>query len=466
MQRNDVRAVVLAGGSGTRLWPLSRLQSPKQFLPLLGAESLLEATVRRLTPLIEEKDVLVVTNEDTAKGEGYRILKQFDKLLEPAARNTAPAIGIAALRLLSEAEDPVMVVLPSDHLVRDVPAFQRALAEAIGQAREGRLVTFGIQPTSPETGFGYMQASPGQGARPVLAFHEKPDRETARSFLMSGDYFWNSGMFVWRASRILEEIRVRLPELATVLDRIAAEAERSGDLPRAIKQYFSQAPSVSIDHGVLEKTDNLLMIPVQFGWSDVGSWDAVYEVAEKDADDNALFGNVLAFDSRRALARSYRRLVALVGVEDVSVIETSDAVLVTRRGASQGVRKIVEELARRAATEHVLHVQVQRPWGSYTVLEEGLGFKIKRIEVNPLGRLSLQSHAQRSEHWVVIEGTARVTCDGKTFDLHRNESAYVPIAARHRLENPGEAPLRIIEVQVGTSVDEADITRYEDEYGR
>ncbi len=463
---NDVRAVVLAGGSGTRLWPLSRLQAPKQFLRLTGEDTLLEATVSRLSPGIDKSQVLVVTNEQTATGEGFRALAPFEKILEPAARNTAPAIGVAALKFRLDGIDPVMVVLPSDHLIRDVPAFQDALGVAVAAAREGKLITFGIQPTAPETGYGYIQATGRERLRPVRAFREKPDLATAKGFLASGDHFWNSGMFVWRASAILREIETALPDLHRVLAAIESDAKSPGSLDGAIKRHFPAAPSISIDHGVLEKSTRLFMVPGDFGWSDIGSWDAVYDVADKDEQQNATQGNVLAIECRNMLIRSESRLVAAVDVADISVIETADAVLVTRRGGGQNVRKVVEELTRRSATEHILHTTVQRPWGSYAVLEEGPGFKIKRIEVNPGGRLSLQSHAHRSEHWVVIEGTAKVTCGERAYEMQRNESTFVPMGTRHRLENPGTEVLRNIEVQVGDQVDEADIVRYEDQYGR
>ena len=464
---HDVRAVILAGGSGTRLWPLSRLRAPKQFLRLVGQETLLEATVARLPPSISRAAILVITNEETASGEGYRALAGYEKILEPVARNTAPAIGVAALSYRLAGIDPVMVVLPSDHVVRDIEAFRAALQAAIVIARDGKLVTFGIRPLTPETGFGYIQVDGDAApARRVRAFHEKPDRLKAQAFLDSGDFYWNSGMFVWRASSILREIESALPALATVLRAIEADATSSGNLARALEAHFPDAPSISIDHGVLERSQNLVMVPGDFGWSDVGSWDSVYDVAEKDAQDNAFQGNVVGVDCRNTLVRSETRLIAAVGVEDLSIIETPDAILVAKRGAGQKVREVVEELKRREATEHVLHLTVQRPWGSYTVLEEGPGFKIKHIEVRPGGRLSLQLHQHRSEHWVVVSGEATVTCGERITTLHANESTYIPMRTKHRLENVAADPLQIIEVQVGSYVGEDDIQRFEDQYGR
>ncbi len=461
---HDVRAVVLAGGSGTRLWPLSRMHAPKQFLQLAGDQTLFEATVARLRPLLDDTQVLVVSGEDVAKGEGYRLLQPFKTLIEPAARNTAPAIGIAALQCLREGDDPVMVVLPSDHLIRDIPAFHKALEIAIEAARGGKLVTFGIYPTAPETGFGYIRSQPGSDVQRVLEFREKPDRMTAEQFLASGDYFWNSGMFVWRASAILAAIREHVPQLGIALDKI--RDDQGPDLQGSIRRNFAACPSVSIDKGVLEKSADVFMVPGKFGWSDVGSWDAVYDVSEKDAARNVEQGNVLQFDCKNSHFRSESRLIAAVGVENISVIETADAILVSGRGESQHVRKIVDELVRRQGSEHVTHLTVRRPWGSYTVLGEAPGYKIKRIEVNPGGRLSLQSHAHRSEHWVVLSGVATVTRDQERFEVRPNESTFVPLGARHRLENLGGEPVQIIEVQVGERVVEEDITRYDDVYGR
>ncbi len=465
-------AVILAGGSGTRLWPLSRQSRPKQFLSLDGTPTLLEATVARLEPLISAAEAMVVTSASTAGGEALVHLSPYKTVLEPVARNTAPAIAVAAHYLLSAGADPVMAVLPSDHVIRKVDSFQACLKLALAGAADGKLVTFGIAPDRPETGFGYIKAGAagGDGLCTVHAFKEKPDAETARKFLAEGGYYWNSGMFVWRASAILQAVRQNLPALAAVLDAMSADMKAGQSFDAALKAHFAEAPSISIDHGVLEKAaekaGNLYLVPADIGWSDVGSWDAVYEISDKDADGNALRGDVLAVDCRNSFIRSDKRLVAAVGLEDISVVETADAILVSKHGQSQKVKNIVEALQQRGGMQHVEHTTVLRPWGSYTVLEESPGYKIKRIEVKPGGRLSLQSHKHRSEHWVVVEGVATVTCDSTVSTLSANQSTFIPIGAKHRLENLGVAPLQIIEVQVGSYVGEDDIQRYDDQYGR
>ena len=462
-----VVAVILAGGFGTRLWPLSRQQMPKQFLCLDGDLSLLEATVARLDPIIQRPDVLIVTSEGSARGEAFAPLQPYAKLLEPVARNTAPAIGLAATHYLARGEDPVLVVLPSDHVIRDVAEFQACLLKAIDAANDGKLVTFGITPTGPETGFGYIKTAANQdGLRKVERFMEKPDAATAEAFLRDGGWFWNSGMFVWRASTIMRAVEEALPALGGVLAEIRLSLQSGDSWDLAVKTHFAQAPAISIDKGVLEKSDNLYLIPASIGWSDVGSWDAVFDIADKDASGNTNEGNVITIDCQDTLIRGNKRLIAAIGLEGISVIETADAVLIAKRGSSQKVKDIVDQLAKRSAREHIEHTTVQRPWGSYSVLEEGAGFKIKNIEVKPGGRLSLQSHKFRSEHWVVVAGEATVTCDDKVTTLAKNQSTYIPIGSKHRLENRGDIPLHIIETQVGEYVGEDDIYRYDDQYGR
>jgi mannose-1-phosphate guanylyltransferase/mannose-6-phosphate isomerase len=466
MQSNDVRAVILAGGSGTRLWPLSRLQAPKQFLEVAGNRTMLEATIDRLHPLVDASEVVIVANEDIAKGKGFEVLSRYHTILEPEGRNTAPAIGIAATWFRRNGIDPVMLVLPSDHLILNLPAFHEALSAAILAAREGKLVTFGIEPRHPATGYGYIKVDRGKGPpHPVERFTEKPDRAMAELMLAQGGYFWNSGMFAWKASSILAAIDRNLPELSKGLAAMEALA-REGDFATAVHAMLPTFPSISIDYGVLEKSDNIFLIPGTFGWSDLGNWDSVYEVSEKDANGNAVLGDVIAIDCSRSLVRSQNRLVAAVGLEDVAIVETADAVLVTKRGGTESVRRIVDELTRRASTQHVNHSTVHRPWGTYTVLGEHPGYKIKSIEVRAGGRLSMQRHRFRSEHWVVVQGVATVTCDGKVHTCSVNESTFIPIGAKHRLENRGETPLSIIEVQVGSYVGEDDIQRFDDHYGR
>lgn len=492
-------AVILAGGSGSRLWPLSRQHLPKQFLALEGDDSLLQATIGRLTPVIGADSVLIVTQEAHAKGEAYHALLPYRTLYEPAGRNTAPAIALAAAWLMRAGEDPVMVVLPADHVIKDEARFREHLHAAIQAAQGGKLVTFGIRPTRPDTGFGYIKTRSGlrseeSGLRTEAAglsgkaasgftqssvlepqsciydverFTEKPDMATAMRFLEEGGYYWNSGMFVWRASAILDEMERHLPEVHRIALSIL-EAGRSGNaFQQAVDERFAAMPSISIDYGVLEKSDRVVLIPCDIGWNDVGSWHAVHEIADKDAHGNTLQGNVIAVDCRNSLIRAEKRLVAAIGIEDLCVVETADAVLISKSDQTQRVREVVDALHEKGATEHLYHTRVNRPWGSYTVLEEDPeGFKLKRIEVAPGARLSLQSHAHRSEHWVVVSGTATVTNGEEVITVHKNQSTYIPIGAKHRLENRGAEPLHIVEIQVGDYLGEDDIRRYEDNYGR
>ncbi|MFZ2542164.1 MAG: mannose-1-phosphate guanylyltransferase/mannose-6-phosphate isomerase [Gallionella sp.] len=493
MSDHQVYAVILAGGSGSRLWPLSRRDLPKQFLALDGDASLLQNTINRLSPEIDAKNVLIVTQEAHAKGEAYHALLPYQTLFEPTGRNTAPAIALATAYLTANREDPIMVVLPADHIIKDEVRFRAHLNIAIEAAESGKLITFGIRPTHPDTGFGYIKTKKtglrteeqGLSAKTASSstqssvlgtqssvyevdhFTEKPDLATAERFLNEGGYYWNSGMFVWRASVILTEIQQHLPAVYQVLQKIIAESRVAGTFQQAVEKHFAAMPSISIDYGVLEKSSRVSLIPCDIGWNDVGSWQAVHEISTQDENGNALQGNVIALDCKNSLIRAEKRLVAAIGVEGLCVIETADAVLISKSDQTQRVREVVDVLQQRGATEHVYHAKVNRPWGNYTVLEEDQdGFKIKRIEVAPGARLSLQSHRQRSEHWVVVSGTATVTNGERVITVEKNQSTYIPIGTKHRLENLGSEPLHIVEIQVGDYLGEDDIQRFEDNYGR
>ena len=463
-----MKAVILAGGSGSRLWPMSRQQLPKQFLKLDGESSLLAATIARLAPVIAADDVWVITNEAHADGAAFTELSALQTILEPCGRNTAPAIALAAALLQQEGEDPLMLVLPADHMIQDIPAFHEALQRACTAAEVGRLVTFGIVPEHPDTGFGYIQAAANEGdVRDVQRFTEKPDLATARTFVADGSYFWNSGMFVWRASVILAEIERWCPEIHAHLEQMRQAWQSGENWQEVVRHQFHAMPSISIDYAVLEHSEHVAVVPVSMGWSDVGSWDAVFDMADKDQGQNAVYGDVLAIDCRNNLMRSESRLIAAVGVENMIVVETADAILLCPRGQSQRVREIVDALNARDGNKYHEHVTVIRPWGSYTILEDrDSGYKLKRIEVRPGASLSLQTHQHRSEHWVVVSGTATVTNGEQTFTVAKNESTYIPIGVRHRLANRGKIPLQMIEVQVGDYLGEDDIERFDDNYGR
>ncbi|TXH65587.1 MAG: mannose-1-phosphate guanylyltransferase/mannose-6-phosphate isomerase [Lysobacteraceae bacterium] len=464
----EVQPVLLSGGSGTRLWPLSREAYPKQFLPLAGADTMLQATWRRVEPLTPRAP-LVVANEEHRflVAEQLRLIGAPPAriVLEPAGRNTAPAIAVAALIAQSAGDDPVLLVLPSDHVVRDAGAFRAAVHAAAPAAVAGALVTFGIRPSTPETGFGYIQATPGEGVHKVLRFVEKPDAATAQRYLDEGGYYWNSGMFLFRASRYLEELGRFRPDILAAARAACAHTDPDGEFLRLDRTAFAASPSESIDYAVMEKTEAAMVLPVDIGWNDVGSWSALWEVSEQDGDGNAHHGDVIAVDTRNSYAYA-RRLVALVGVDDLIVVETDDAVLVAAKDKVQEVKQVVARLKAEQRSQAVLHREVHRPWGSYDSVDVGDGFQVKRIKVKPGASLSLQSHHRRAEHWIVVRGTARVTRNHDVFELFANQSTYIPIGAKHRLENPGNDMLELIEVQSGDYLGEDDIVRYEDVYGR
>lgn len=472
---SPIFVVVLAGGSGSRLWPVSRKETPKQFLRLHGNESMLESTLNRLPSYITPQNILIVTNADHVSGEAYKILNQYQKLLEPVGRNTAPAIALTAawLQWKNPGRDPIMVVLPADHSIQNIPAFHQALEKALHKASEGNLVTFGIQPSRPDTGFGYIKTKAvlqNSSALMAEAFTEKPDTKKAEFYCNEGSYFWNSGMFVWKASAILKEIETHLPEVNDVLKQIRIAMEQSIAPQEAINQYFPKMPDISIDYGVLEKipgtSARLAVIPCDISWSDVGSWDAVYDILPKDEHHNAKVGNVQTIDCKNTLVYGEERLITAVGIDDLCIIETGDALLVTKRHQTQRVSEVVSRLKEQNVVEHNNHMTVKRPWGSYTVLEEQTGYKMKHIIVDPGASLSLQRHQHRSEHWVVVEGAVVVTCDQVLQTLKKNESTYIPKGAIHRLENKTEHPALLIEVQVGDYLGEDDIERFDDVYGR
>ncbi|MDH7453882.1 mannose-1-phosphate guanylyltransferase/mannose-6-phosphate isomerase [Luteimonas composti] len=464
-----LQPVLLSGGSGTRLWPLSREAYPKQFLALAGDRTMLQDTWRRVAPLAAGAPIVVANEEHRfLAAEQLRLLgvERADILLEPAGRNTAPAIAAAALQAMAGGDDPLLLVLPSDHVVRDEDGFRAAVHTAAPAAMEGALVTFGIVPDAPETGFGYIQAGEGGGVRPVLRFVEKPDAATAASYLQAGGYYWNSGMFLFRASRYLDELGRFRPDILAAVRRAFDAATRDGDFIRLDRDAFSASPSDSIDYAVMEKTADARVLPVDIGWNDVGSWSALWAVSEQDEHGNARHGDVIAVDSRNSYAYA-RRLVALVGVDDLVVVETDDAVLVAHKDRVQQVKDVVAQLKAGQRSHAVLHREVHRPWGSYDSIDQEDGcFQVKRIKVKPGARLSLQSHRHRAEHWIVVRGTARITRDNDVFELYANQSTYIPLGAKHRLENPGTEVLELIEVQSGSYLGEDDIVRYEDVYGR
>ena len=466
--------VIMAGGSGSRLWPLSRQLNPKQFLPLADRDlSMLQATIQRLQGLDAALPRLICNEQHRfIAAEQLRQLgmEEAGILLEPVGRNTAPAIALAALQAIAEAEaeDPILLVLAADHLIRDVPAFHASIRTALPLAAAGRLVTFGIVPGHPETGYGYIEqgAPVGEGGFAVTRFVEKPDLATARSYLASGRYFWNSGMFMFRASRYLEELERFQPAMLAACRAALAGSTRDLHFTRLDREAFAACPEDSIDYAVMEKTAAAAMVPLDAGWSDIGSWSALWDVSPKDGEGNVLLGDVLAQNTQDTYIHADSRLVATVGVENLVIVETKDAVLVAHKDQVQDVKRIVDQLKLDARHEHIDHREVYRPWGMYDAIDRGSRYQVKRITVKPGAKLSLQMHHHRAEHWIVVSGTARVTNGEQTYLVTENQSTYIPIGQVHTLENPGKIPLELIEVQSGSYLGEDDIVRLQDKYGR
>lgn len=465
--------VILSGGSGTRLWPLSRKSLPKQFLPLVGDTSLFQQTVVRARALPDVGAPIVVCSEEHRflVAEQLQMLGVRDAsiLLEPVARNTAPAIALAALHAAAKYPDASLLVLPADHLIGDTSNFADAVTKAIPLADEGWLVTFGIPPKAPETGFGYIRrGKPLHGAGfQVEAFVEKPDRATADTYLATGAYDWNSGMFLFRANQLLDELAAQAPAIHADVTAAFESAHADLDFVRVNREAFAKVPQDSIDYAVMEKTQRAAVVPVSCQWSDIGSWDALWATSVRDVHGNRLEGDVLALDSRNSYVRgTQRRLVALLGVDDLVVVDTADAVLVAARGHAQDVKTLVDALKAAGRPEHAVHRKVYRPWGSYDSIDMGERFQVKRIVVKVGAALSLQKHHHRAEHWVVVSGTAEVTRDNEVFMLSENESTYLPLGSVHRLRNIGKLPLELIEVQSGSYLGEDDIVRLDDVYGR
>ena len=465
--------VILSGGSGTRLWPLSRRMHPKQLLPLVNDTTMLQDTITRLIGSPDIDHVMVICNDD------YRFMvaeqiKETDIatneiILEPTGRNTAPAIALAAFNAIREGEDPVLLVLPADHVIADVDTFQSALQVGKQQSEAGKLVTFGIVPDSPETGFGYIKArttGSDDTFYDVDQFVEKPDDATAANYIADGHYYWNSGMFMFKASTYLEALKQHSPEIYEVSQAALSSAIRDSDFVRVGQNEFERCPSDSIDYAVMEKVNNAVVIPVDIGWSDVGSWSALHDVGDVDDQGNTLIGDVKSGLTSNSYVRANNRLVVTLGVDNMIVVDTDDALLVASRDNVQDIKTIVEELSKENREEVSLHKTVYRPWGHYQGIDAGPHYQVKRITVSPAAAISLQMHHHRSEHWIVVSGTARVTRGDEEFIISENESTYIPLGEKHRLENIGKIPLKLIEVQTGSYLGEDDIVRFEDIYGR
>ena len=463
--------VILCGGAGTRLWPLSRELYPKQLLALVDDYSLLQNTITRCAGHPDVTAPMLVCNEE----HRFLVAEQLREIeveasriiLEPEGRNTAPAVALAAHEAMKTDDDAILVVLPSDHVIQKTALFLEALTTAIDLAKDDALVTFGVVPDKPETGYGYIKKGMATGAAfKVDKFVEKPDVATATEFFQSGLYYWNSGMFVFKASAYLKELAAQTPRIAEAMAKATANASADLDFTRVNAEAFKSSPADSIDYAVMEHTADALVVPLDAGWSDIGSWDALWQISEKDEHNNTLVGDAVVHGVEGSLVWSESRLVSVVGLKDVIVVETADAVMVASQDQAQDVKSIVNQLKSSGRIERTFHQKVYRPWGYYEGLDAGPAFQVKRLGVNPGASLSLQLHHHRAEHWVVVNGIATVTVGEKVFDLNPNESCYIPLETRHRLQNLTEEPLEIIEVQSGSYLGEDDIVRFEDNYGR
>lgn len=468
-----ITPIIMAGGTGSRLWPLSRELYPKQFLTVATEVSMLQQTVMRLNNIEHTKPLLICNEEHRfIAAEQMRVanLEHAGIILEPVGRNTAPAIALAALQALNSAhdgEDPVLLVLAADHVIEDITAFEKAVKKALPIAIDNKLITFGIVPTAPETGYGYIKLGEQfDSAFTVNQFVEKPNLETAGKYMNSGNYLWNSGMFMFKASRYIEELAKYAPEILSACERSIATQSEDLEFIRVNKESFECCPDNSIDYAVMEKSKDVMVVPMDAGWSDVGSFSALWDISDKDANKNALKGDVITIESTNNYINAENKLVATVGVDNLVVIETKDAILVANKDKVQDVKKVVNELKRRGRTEHKIHREVYRPWGKYDSIDHGKRDQVKRITVNPGEKLSIQKHHHRSEHWIVVSGTASVLNGDKTNLVSENESTYIPLGTIHALENPGKIPLEMIEVQTGSYLGEDDIVRFEDRYGR
>ncbi|MFT6402297.1 MAG: mannose-1-phosphate guanylyltransferase/mannose-6-phosphate isomerase [Pseudohongiellaceae bacterium] len=465
--------VVLSGGSGTRLWPLSRKMHPKQLLPLIGDTTLLQATLNRLESVDSITDPIVICNDDyrflVAEQIKHTVFPQSEIILEPFGRDTAPAIALAAFSAMQKEEDPTLLILPADHDIKNIKGFRETIALGRQQAEQGWLVTFGIVPTSAETGYGYIKAGPAinsGGCCKVERFVEKPDRKTAEQYVKEGDFYWNSGMFMFKATTYLEALKTHNAKMYNACVKAHEASERDLTFLRIDSKAFESCPADSIDYAVLEKSENVAVIPADIGWSDIGSWSALHDLHQGDADNNVIIGDVKISDTKNCYIRSNKKLTVGLGIKDLIIIDTADALLVAHRDKVQDIKPIVESLKEEGRTEVDIHKKVYRPWGAYQGIDEAERFQVKRITVNSGQILSLQMHHHRAEHWIVVSGTAKVTRGEEDFIVAENESTYIPLGVKHRLENIGKIPLQLIEVQTGSYLGEDDIVRFDDVYGR